>query len=209
MSEDKINIIRPFGPSIAKVELPIIIIEKLNDYVDQIIEDEKKSKELDNGNNLAGNVKQEFKLENNIMEESGFLNFLASKTSRWIEITENKKITEFNIISSWIVRQFENEYNPVHWHGGHISGVGYLKLPESFGETFQSVKKNNVNGNLSLIHGSKMFNSSSIINIKPEVGDFYFFPNYMMHSVFPFYGKDERRSVSFNARIDDKIYNTN
>jgi len=209
MSEDKINIIRPFGPSIAKVELPIIIIEKLNDYVDQIIEDEKKSKELDNGNNLAGNVKQEFKLENNIMEESGFLNFLASKTSRWIEITENKKITEFNIISSWIVRQFENEYNPIHWHGGHISGVGYLKLPESFGETFQSIKKNNVNGNLSLIHGSKMFNSSSIINIKPKVGDFYFFPNYMMHSVFPFYGKDERRSVSFNARIDDKIYNTN
>ena len=148
MSEDKINIIRPFGPSIAKVELPIIIIEKLNDYVDEIIEDEKKSKELDNGNNLAGNVKQEFKLEKNIMEESGFLNFLASKTSKWIEITENKKITEFNIISSWIVRQFENEYNPIHWHGGHISGVGYLKLPESFGETFQSVKKNNVNGNL-------------------------------------------------------------
>ncbi len=141
MSEDKINIIRPFGPSIAKVELPIIIIEKLNDYVDEIIEDEKKSKELDNGNNLAGNVKQEFKLEKNIMEESGFLNFLASKTSKWIEITENKKITEFNIISSWIVRQFENEYNPIHWHGGHISGVGYLKLPESFGETFQSVKK--------------------------------------------------------------------
>ena len=209
MSEDKINIIRPFGPSIAKVELPIIIIEKLNDYVDQIIEDEKKSKELDNGNNLAGNVKQEFKLEKNIMEESGFLNFLASKTSKWIEITENKKITEFNIISSWIVRQFENEYNPIHWHGGHISGVGYLKLPESFGETFQSVKKNNVNGNLSLIHGSKMFNSSSIINIKPKIGDFYFFPNYMMHSVFPFYGKDERRSVSFNAKIDDKIYNTN
>ena len=64
MSEDKINIIRPFGPSIAKVELPIIIIEKLNDYVDQIIKDEKKSKELDNGKKLAGNVKQEFKLEN-------------------------------------------------------------------------------------------------------------------------------------------------
>ena len=44
--------------------------------------------------------------------------------------------------------------------------------------------------------------------IKPEVGDFYFFPNYLMHLVYPFNGTDdERRSISFNAKIDEKIYN--
>jgi len=53
-----------------------------------------------------------------------------------------------------------------------------------------------------------MFLSNSSIKFKPEVGNFYFFPNYMMHTVYPFVGTDEeRRSISFNARIDDDLYN--
>ena len=53
-----------------------------------------------------------------------------------------------------------------------------------------------------------MFLSSSTINIKPKVGDFYFFPNYLMHTVFPFRSsEEERRSISFNALIDENIYN--
>ena len=207
MSENKMEILRPFGPSIVKIELPKEMIETLNNFVDQVIIDEKRLKELDNGKNLAGNVKQEFKLEIDLVKSSGFLNFLASATSKWIEKTENKKLTNFNLISSWIVRQFENEYNPIHYHGGHISGVGYLLLPKDYGKTFQITKRKNFNGNLSLIHGSKMFNSSSVYNIVPKVGDFYLFPNYLMHTVYPFYGDDERRSVSFNATIDENIYN--
>ena len=39
--------------------------------------------------------------------------------------------------------------------------------------------------------------------VKPKVGDFYFFPNYLMHTVYPFTDTDEeRRSVSFNAYLD-------
>ena len=47
-----------------------------------------------------------------------------------------------------------------------------------------------------------------MLNIKPKVGDFYFFPHYLMHTVFPFRGSDEeRRSISFNATIDEDIFN--
>ena len=61
---------------------------------------------------------------------------------------------------------------------------------------------------MQLIHGSRMFLSPSTIDIKPEVGDFYFFPNYLMHTVFPFRNSnEERRSISFNANIDEDIYN--
>ena len=50
-----------------------------------------------------------------------------------------------------------------------------------------------------------MFLSHSTLNIKPVVGDFYFFPNYLMHSVFPFKNTlEERRSISFNAKIDER-----
>ncbi len=120
-----------------------------------------------------------------------------------------KKITKFQLVNSWIVRQFENEYNPTHWHGGHISGAGFLKIPETLGRHVQEKQNREYRGgNLQLIHGSRMFLCHSTMNIIPKVGDFYFFPNYLMHTVFPFKNtKDERRSISFNAYIDNDIYN--
>jgi len=207
MSEGKIQILKPFGPSVAKLKMPTELINILNDYVEKIISDEKKTKQLDYGNQLAGNVKQEFRLEDEFLKSSGLLEFLGKSSASWLKHSDNKKITTFNILTSWIVRQFQNEYNPIHFHGGHISGVGYLKLPKDFGKTHQSSKKHNPNGQLGLIHGSKMFNSQSVLFITPEVGNFYIFPHYLMHTVFPFVGNDEeRRSISFNAVIDENIY---
>ena len=113
-----------------------------------------------------------------------------------------KKIKHFQLIESWIVRQFQNDYNPVHWHTGDISGVGYLKVPSYLGDSSQSNKKTNENGKLQLIFGSPNLFSKSTFLIKPEEGDFYLFPNYLMHTVYPFSGsQEERRSVSFNAKI--------
>ncbi len=101
-----------------------------------------------------------------------------------------------------MVRQFKNDYNPVHWHTGDISGVGYLKVPSHLGNTSQPNKKTNENGKLQLIFGSPNLFSKSTFLVKPELGDFYLFPNYLMHTVYPFTGTDEeRRSVSFNAKV--------
>jgi hypothetical protein len=202
------KVIRPFGPTIAKVKIPRDIIDELNNYVDKITVDKKKSKELDYGKKLAGNVKQEFILEKEFQVLSGWENFLKENTEKWILESIKKKISEFKIMSSWIVRQFSNEYNPIHYHSGHISGVGYLKLPKTFGDTVQKDKVNH-NGNLELVHGAAMFLSPSTLHIKPEIGDFYFFPNYLMHCVYPFEDTDEeRRSISFNAVVDNNIYNS-
>ena len=209
MSEkNELKVIKPFGPTIARVKMSNELIKALNDYVDKTISDKNKIKDLDHGNNLAGNVTQEFKLEKKFIEESGYKNFLSESVHEWLKISGYKEIKEFEIISSWIVRQFKNEYNPIHWHGGHVSGVGYLKVPESFGETAQPLSnKNNKNGNLELIYGSRQFLSDSSFSIKPETGYFYFFPHYMMHTVYPFTGtNEERRSISFNATIDEKSF---
>jgi len=201
--------IKHFGPSVFKVKIPQNIVQDLNDYVDKIILDNKKQKELDYGNQLIGDVAQEFKLEKEIMEKSGWIDFLAQSASKWIELQTEKKITKFELIESWIVRQFKNEYNPVHWHSGHLSGAGFLKIPSSFGNFLQ--RKDSMEypgGALELIHGSKAFLSNAKYRITPKVGDFYFFPNYLMHTVYPFKDSDdERRSISFNAKVDDGIYN--
>jgi len=206
--KNELKVIKPFGPTIARVKMSNELIKVLNDYVDKTISDKNKIKDLDHGNNLAGNVTQEFKLEKKFIEESGYKNFLSKSVHEWLKISGYKEIKDFEIISSWIVRQFKNEYNPVHWHGGHVSGVGYLKVPESFGETAQPLSnKNNKNGNLELIYGSRQFLSDSSFSIKPETGYYYFFPHYMMHTVYPFTGtNEERRSISFNATIDEKSF---
>ena len=208
MEKTNIELIKVFGPSVLKVTIPEEIINNLNNYIDNIIKDEKKSKILDMGERLVGDVTQEFEIEQKVMEESGWGQFLSNCVSKWIEIEAKSKISKFQILKSWVVRQFENEYNPTHWHSGHISGAGFLKVPSNLGKNKQD--KENINykgGNLQLMHGSRMFLSHSTMNITPKVGDFYFFPNYLMHHVYPFKdSKEERRSISFNAKIDDNIY---
>jgi len=200
--------IKTFGPSIVKAKIPEKLLNDLNEYVDKIIEDKEKAKKLDLGPKLAGDVTQEFQLEGEFAKKIGWLSFLANVTSEWIKFETGKKITEFNVSSSWIVRQFKNEYNPIHWHSGHISGAGFLKVPKTLGSHLQDKgNKKYSGGNLNLIHGSNMFLSRSMYEIKPEVGDFYFFPHYVMHTVYPFKGtEEERRSISFNATIDERIY---
>ena len=205
------KIVKPFGPSVVKVKIPNEIVDKLNIYIDEILKNEQKTTELDHGKNLVGDVTQEFKLERKIMEESGWGNFLASSCGKWIEFEFKKKLTKFVIKDSWVVRQFKNEYNPTHWHDGHISGAGFLKVPKNLGKHTQGEKKGNrqyKGGNLQLIHGNKLFACDSTLSIEPQVGDFYLFPHYLMHTVFPFKNNDEeRRSISFNAFINEEIYN--
>ena len=46
--------------------------------------------------------------------------------------------------------------------------------------------------------------SDSIYNHTPKVGDMIFFPNYLMHTAYPFNVDGERRSFSFNIDIDKK-----
>ena len=206
MDDDKLDVISPFGPKIAKVQIPEKVLKILNDHVDKVVNDEELSKKFDDGKNLIGNVKQEISLSKEIIEKSGWLSFLAKSTQSWIKNSIGRDITKFNVNGSWVVSQFSNQYNPVHWHSGHISGAGFLKMPSTFGETFQKDKRN-LNGQLVLINGTRSFMCDSQYKIIPEVGDFYIFPHYLMHSVYPFKDTDEeRRSISFNAEIDEKIF---
>ena len=204
----KIEIIKPFGPSIVKFKLPNEIVSEMNKYTDEIIGDKKKSEDLNEGPKLAGNVQQEFLLDQDFMQKIKWPEFLGKITAHWIKDRNGKTLRNFKIIKSWIVRQFKNEYNPLHYHSGHISGVGYLKVPNTFGNNPQKNKKYNNNGKIELIHGSKQFLSPSSMSILPEVGYFYFFPHYLMHAVYPFSQcDDERRSVSFNATVDQSLFN--
>ena len=79
-----IEILKPFGPSIVKTKLPENIINEMNIYVDQVINDEKKKEELDYGKKLAGNVKQEIYLETDFMKKIKWAEFLATACAEWL-----------------------------------------------------------------------------------------------------------------------------
>ena len=204
----KYKVIRQFGPSVFQTQIPNDIVEKLNEYTDRIIKDKKTSEKLDHGKALVGDVAQEIKLQNDFMNQIGWVQFLGNCVAKWIEIETQKKITKFNLKQSWIVRQFKNEYNPTHWHSGHVSGAGFLKVPKTLGDHVQKKDTDYKGGGLQLIHGNRLFLCPSLLDIKPKVGDFYFFPHYLMHTVCPFRGDDEeRRSITFNASVDEDIFN--
>ena len=197
------KILSPFGPKIAKLKFSNSIIKKINNAVDKIIAQEKLSKKYDYSKKLVGQVKQEIELPKTFIKKN--LDKLITNSIRsFIKSTTGKNIKKVKIKNLWVVNQYANEYNPVHYHDGHISGVGYLKIPKNL---FKSKKSLETNGSIDFINGNKMFLNDSIHNHKPKVGDVILFPNYLMHTAYPFSVKGERRSFSFNVEIDDQIAN--
>ena len=123
------RVISPFGPKIAKLKFSNSIIKKINAEVDSIINKKSLLKKLDYSKKLVGQVKQEFQLPKPFVKKN-LEKVISDKVKKYIYQTLGKKVTKISIKSFWVVRQFTNEYNPVHYHDGHISGVGYLKIPK-------------------------------------------------------------------------------
>tara|TARA_B100001063_G_scaffold88056_1_gene81894 strand:+ start:291 stop:899 length:609 start_codon:yes stop_codon:yes gene_type:complete len=190
----------PFGPKIAIIKIPKKIVLKINNEVDVILKNKSKIKKSDYSRKLVGEVKQELSLSK-IFVNKYLINFLKKNVKNFISKCSKKKISNIKLKNFWVVRQFKNEYNPIHYHSGSISGVGYLKIPKNF---MKSKKKSKTNGTIDFIHGSRSLLNKSIFNHKPKVGDMIIFPNYLMHTAYPFNVEGERRSFSFNIDIDKK-----
>ena len=196
------KVLSPFGPKIASLKLSKNSIKKINIEVDKIISKKNLLKKLDYSNKLVGQVRQEFQLPK-IFIKKYLEKILYKAVKDYIFKSLGKKISKIKIKNFWIVRQFNDEYNPVHFHDGHISGVGYLKIPK-----FSKNKKHTqTDGSIDFINGNKMLLSECIFNHQPKVGDMILFPHYLMHTAYPFKTKGERRSFSFNLEINKKIAN--
>tara|TARA_Y100001958_G_C20941058_1_gene347454 strand:- start:29 stop:637 length:609 start_codon:yes stop_codon:yes gene_type:complete len=197
------RIVSPFGPKIAKLKFSNKLVKKINNEVDQVLSKKILLKKLDYSKKLVGQVKQEFQLPK-LFVKKNLEKVISNEVKKYIFLTLRKKVKKISIKNFWIVRQFNNEYNPIHYHDGHISGVGYLKIPRIISKT---QKKTRVDGTIDFINGNKMFLSDSIYNHQPKVGDVILFPHYLMHTAYPFKSNGERRSFSFNLEIDSKIAN--
>ena len=197
------KVISPFGPKIAKLKISKSIVNKINNEVEKIINQKKLSKKHDYSKKLVGQVQQEIELSKSFIKKNLNKN-ITEAVNKFIKKTTGKTSKKIKIKNLWVVSQFANEYNPVHFHDGHISGVGYLKIPKNI---FKDKKNINTNGTIDFINGNKMFLNESIHNHKPKIGDVILFPHYLMHTAYPFTVEGERRSFSFNIEIDNHIAN--
>ena len=189
--------IKPFGPSIGKTKISNNFFDKLNKEFDY----KSKSKKIDYSSKLASQIKKELKISDNFIKLH-LEKELKINIKKFLFNENIKNIKEIKILNLWVVRQFKGEYNPIHYHEGDLSGVGYLKLPK--GMTKNKMVKNKkleTNGTIDFINGQRGFLSKSIYNVVPKIKDLLIFPNYLMHTAYPFNIDGERRSFSFNAKI--------
>ena len=192
--------IKPFGPSIGKTKLSKKFFNILNKEVDNKV----LTKKNDYSTKLASQIRKEIKISNNFLKKN-LEKEIKKNIQDFLKNEKIKKIKDIKILNFWVVCQFKDEYNPIHYHDGDISGVGYLKVPKGMTQNkFLKNKKNKTNGTIDFINGQKGFLSKSIFNIIPKERDLLIFPNYLMHAAYPFNINAERRSFSFNAKINFK-----
>jgi uncharacterized protein (TIGR02466 family) len=205
MSEVELNtdMLSPFGPRILSVMLPENIIQRINDLGDN----QQNSTNMDG--RLAGIIKDEPELTDEEMDSIGIKQIFMDIGHQYVHtILSDKHHIDYNaddykidmkFVGGWIVNQKENEYNPVHAHSNcNISSVLYLKVPEFKPRGYTG--KKNIDGYIEFINStvdSSNLSAGSYL-VKPEVGKLLMFPSTLLHTVYPFQGPDERRSLAFN-----------
>jgi len=207
-----------WGPFFANITLADDVTNALIKMTDKIIDDKKSES---HGQSLAGVIDKELRVYKSDMDEFGVDQMLESCVRSYVihcakmhsYFHENWFYESF-INSAWVVSQYENEYNPLHNHTGcEISGVIYLKTPNTKGRrNIESKKgKEDNDGDISFVHsamGQRNFDilEKGIFTITPQVGQMVLFPSYLLHTVYPFIGKEERRCIAFNAnyRVGDE-----
>ena len=199
-----------------ETEAPQKFIDIINNTGDEVLKDDGLSKKYDFSDNLVGKVHKEVSIPVPVEDKSYCLSILRQACVRylrkmielgrayeWSKKSGGKEPSEENIYlsQSWIVSQYKHEYNPVHTHSGNFSGVIYLKIPDDMENHFIEETKDHypASGLIEFSHGEKQDFKSETLMFKPRVGQMLVFPNWLKHSVYPFYCEGERRSMSFNA----------
>ena len=211
MSKYKAEILKPFGPRILKVMLPEEVLEKLIDITDKLIVDDKRE---NFGCNLAGQIKEEIKIPEEILEKEKldqvFNMYLHTYVSACLKelggFIEEKQEILCSITDMWFNEmQPGGEYNPAHFHANcFISSTLYLKVPKLKkkikGDDNDKCKVSR-DGVIEFIDRSVApdFLQRGTFPVEPEEGAMYMWPSNLLHLVYPFFGDEVRRSIAWNG----------
>ena len=120
---------------------------------------------------------------------------------------------KFEMDRFWVNVQHQYEFNPLHHHSGLYSFVVFMKIPTHSEEQhkldFGELIRARVASDFVFVRSEK--NDETCIPIEfplsPEdKGRMLFFPAFLQHMVYPFYGTEEER-ITISGNIDVKIQN--
>jgi len=210
MEISNVKLVKPLGPLVMMAELPETVVKTHKEIVDVI----KDKKEM--GYRHASQIKTESEIPHSMLEQKNVMNVLHTVGKSYVaqaylnagkkDLHDAVNITT-QMRSIWSVSQYENEYNPSHKHTGcEISGVIYLKTPDIKNRRKIPSKegKRDNDGDIAFPYSSECQRngellSKGIMQVTPSRGLMLLFPSWLLHQVYPFIGKDERRSIAFNA----------
>ena len=94
------KLLSPFGPKIAIIKIPKKIVNRINDEVDNILNDRRRLKKSDYSNKLVGQVKQEISLNSNFIKKN-LLKFISTNIKRYIKMSIKKDVKKINLKNLW------------------------------------------------------------------------------------------------------------
>ena len=190
----------PWGPHTIETqigqEFADILLEKGN---------ESREKNLDHTKSLAGQMDYEYYYEDYQewfcpLFDPFISSYQTGAMSEGLRLFK-KPVIGYEMISLWINYQQANEYNPPHNHGGDISFVTYLQVPEEIvneNEETKHLHNNPGPGMICFDMGPEMPFSVTRVGKMPQVRDIFIFPAWLQHHVNSFKSDVERISVSGN-----------
>ena len=209
-----------FSPTILETQVPDRFVDIINKVGDNVLSNSMSIAKWDWSHKLVGKVSSEVQIPVSDKNEKDFLfkimrekcleylNYIISKNRAylWYKMAgrdTKPTVDNIHLVHSWIVSQYAGEYNPYHHHGGDISAVVYLKIPDGMEEELKKEYEDHYpsNGLIEFMYGENQDMRSDNVKFKPEVGTMLLFPSYLKHFVYPFYCDGERRSMSFNAHM--------
>ena len=209
-----VQIFQPWSTPVLKTTLPPTILASMLEATDELLSD-KSSEPM--GTNLVGQIENERRIPLEALENIGAKGFLENMVREFVILCKcqehpfendlvRRQIWSTSITSCWVVSQYPDEYNPVHFHDQHVSAVMYLKKPKMKPSRKKTQEKDGCICFISPASRDRRLSSSQFF-ASPEVGDLYLFGAGQMHTVYPYRcykGEEdtERRSVSFNARFE-------
>jgi uncharacterized protein (TIGR02466 family) len=117
----------------------------------------------------------------------------------WIK---NKKYG-IEITESWFHITKNGGYHDTHSHPMHSwSGIYYLNIGETQLETKNGINRFYAPFKSDYIDRGNQY-LTNIWDVVPKNGLLVLFPSYLLHSALPYFGKNSRYVIAFNARILD------
>ena len=216
-------VMRPqLAVNMMKVDIPIAVINEINEHIEQTLipEDKDFSKNLVGQINRSKKSKQlEFPHKNSDAGEM-LGSLIQTLGDTYMGNVRKGECYKTEMDSMWTVHSYEGDYNPLHDHGTKtpigLSCILYLKVPDQIAALPNPAEEfGGLNGSSGAVDGFTYFNwgthgvsdynmlrSATEEYVKPEVGTLLMFPSWLRHSVNPFFGEGERRTLSANLNVN-------